>query len=85
MRDLLLEKVPPRLYLDFLEGVPPRLYWVFLEERKVPASLSLFLKREKIPALLYIGKGPEYRPFSCTYSSLTRTEMSSSHPHSNES
>jgi len=30
---------------------------------KVTASLSLFLKSEKIPALLYIGKGPEYRPF----------------------
>ncbi len=30
---------------------------------KVPASLSLFIKSEKIPALLYVGKGPEYRPF----------------------
>jgi hypothetical protein len=30
---------------------------------KVTASLSLFLKSEKIPALLYIGKGSEYRPF----------------------
>jgi hypothetical protein len=30
---------------------------------KVTASLSLFLKSEKFPALLYIGKGPEYRPF----------------------
>jgi hypothetical protein len=34
------------------------------DQRKVPASLSLFLKSEKIPALLYIGNGPEYRPFS---------------------
>ncbi len=33
------------------------------DERKVPSSLSLFLKSEKIPALLYKGKGPEYRPF----------------------
>jgi hypothetical protein len=33
------------------------------DERKVLASLSLFLKSEKIPALLYIGKGSEYRPF----------------------
>jgi hypothetical protein len=33
------------------------------DQRKVLASLSLFLKREKIPALLYIGKGSEYRPF----------------------
>ncbi len=32
------------------------------DQRKVPASLSLFLKSEKIPALLYVGKGPEYRP-----------------------
>jgi len=34
------------------------------DQRKVPASLSVFLKSEKIPALLYIGKGPEHRPFS---------------------
>jgi hypothetical protein len=27
--------------------------------RKVPASLSLFVKSEKIPALLSAGKGPE--------------------------
>jgi hypothetical protein len=27
------------------------------------SSLSLLLKSEKIPALLYLGKGPEYRPF----------------------
>jgi hypothetical protein len=27
-------------------------------------SLSLFFLNEKIPALLYIGKGPEYRPIS---------------------
>ncbi len=30
---------------------------------KVPASLSLFLKSEKFPALLYVGKGPKYNPF----------------------
>jgi hypothetical protein len=34
----------------------------FLQWKKVPASLSLFLKSEKIPFLLYLGKGPEYRP-----------------------
>jgi hypothetical protein len=34
------------------------------DQRKVPASLSLFLKSEKIPALHYLGKGPEYGPFS---------------------
>jgi hypothetical protein len=33
------------------------------DQQKVPASLSLFLKSEKDSALLYIGKGPEYRPF----------------------
>jgi len=33
------------------------------DQWKVPASLSLFLKSEKIPALLYLAKGPEYRPF----------------------
>jgi hypothetical protein len=40
--------------------VPARLYWDLL---KVSASLSLYLKSEKIPALLYLGKGLEYRPF----------------------
>jgi hypothetical protein len=30
---------------------------------KVPASLSLFLKSEKIPALLSLGQGPECKPF----------------------
>jgi hypothetical protein len=33
------------------------------DQRKVPASLSLFLKSEKIPALVCVGKGFEYRPF----------------------
>jgi hypothetical protein len=33
------------------------------DQRKVLASLSLYLKSEEIPALLYVGKGPEYRPF----------------------
>jgi hypothetical protein len=33
------------------------------DQQKVPANLSLFLQSEKIPALLYIGKGPQYRPF----------------------
>ncbi len=28
------------------------------DQQKVPANLPLFLKSEKIPALLYIGKGP---------------------------
>jgi len=36
------------------------------DQRQVPASLSLFLKSEKIPALLYVGKRPEYRPFPKT-------------------
>ncbi len=35
-------------------------------QRRVPASLSLFLKSEKIRALLYIGKGPVLRLFSYT-------------------
>jgi hypothetical protein len=30
-------------------------------EQKIPASLSLFLKSERIPVLLNEGKGPEYR------------------------
>jgi hypothetical protein len=33
------------------------------DQRNIAASLSLFLKSEKIPALLYEGKGPKYRPF----------------------
>jgi hypothetical protein len=32
------------------------------DQRKVPAGLSLFLKSEKIQAVPYGGKGPEYRP-----------------------
>jgi hypothetical protein len=32
------------------------------DPRKVPAGLSLFLKSGNIPALLYLRKGPEYRP-----------------------
>ncbi len=36
------------------------------DQRKAPASLPLFLKSEKIPALLSVGKGLEYRPFSYT-------------------
>ncbi len=33
------------------------------DQRKVPPSLSLFLKNEKISAFLYLWKGPEYRPY----------------------
>jgi len=33
------------------------------DQRKVPASVSLRLKSEKIPTLLYLGKGHEYRSF----------------------
>ncbi len=32
------------------------------DQWKVPASLSLFLKSENIPALLYLRKGPVHRP-----------------------
>jgi len=42
--------------------VPVRIYWDLSDQRKVPASLSLFLKSEKIPALLYIRKGPSTGP-----------------------
>jgi len=40
-RDLLLWKVPARLY------------WDLYDQWKVPAGLSVFLKTEKIPTLLY--------------------------------
>jgi hypothetical protein len=46
--------------------VPARLYWDLLTSWRyqLPTSLrSLFLKSERIPALLYVGKGPEYKPF----------------------
>jgi hypothetical protein len=33
------------------------------DQWKVLANLSPFLKSEKIPALLYLGKGPAYKPF----------------------
>jgi len=33
------------------------------DQRNVPASVSLFLKSEKISALLYVGKGLEDTPF----------------------
>jgi hypothetical protein len=55
--------------LDFSFGfflyLPEETWQAVLEssdQRKVPDSLSLFLKSEKIPALLYV-EGPEYRPF----------------------
>jgi hypothetical protein len=41
---------------------------------KVPASLSLFLKSEKIPALLYIGRGRMYRPF-CDLRSVPEAQI----------
>jgi hypothetical protein len=49
--------------------VPARLYWILLtSERCQPASLSLFLKRENIPAQLYFKKGPEYiQAFCCDF------------------
>ncbi len=40
--------------------VRARLYWDVLTQWKVSASLSLFLKSEKISARLYEGKGPGY-------------------------
>jgi hypothetical protein len=36
-------------------------------QRNIPASLSLFPKSEKIPAMLYIGKGRVFKPFSYTF------------------
>jgi hypothetical protein len=35
----------------------------YSDQRKVLASLTLYQKKEKIPDLLYIRKGPKYRPF----------------------
>jgi hypothetical protein len=45
-----------------------------LQQWKVPASLSLFLKSEKIPALLCIGRGPTYRPF-CDLRSVPEAQI----------
>ncbi len=41
---------------------------------KAPASLSLFVKSEKIPALLYIGRGPTNRPF-CDLRSVPEAQI----------
>jgi hypothetical protein len=60
--------------------VPARLYWDVLTSGQVPAGLSLFLKTEKTPALLYAGKGPEYRPFmisTCSFGLLASTYLTS--------
>jgi hypothetical protein len=49
-----------------VEGTPARLHWDLLTSVRYHqlVSLSLFLKSEKISALLYfVGKGPKYRPF----------------------
>jgi hypothetical protein len=43
--------------------VPARLHWDLLTRRRYQPGLSPSLKSEKILALLYIGKGPENRPF----------------------
>jgi hypothetical protein len=43
--------------------VPARLYWDLLTNERYQPACHYFLKSEKIPALLYKGKGPEYRPF----------------------
>jgi hypothetical protein len=64
-RDLLLWKVPAR---QAVLGSS--------DQRKVPAGLSVFLKAEKIPTLLYVRKGPEYRLFS--YTNCTSNDNKSS-------
>ncbi len=48
-------------FFDQIEGTSQTVLG-FFDQMKVPARLSLFLKREKIPGF-YVGKGPEYRPF----------------------
>jgi hypothetical protein len=44
-----------------------QLFWdLRISRRYQPACLSLFLKSEKTPTLLDVGKGPVLRPFSYT-------------------
>jgi hypothetical protein len=44
-----------------VEGTSQAVLGSCRQRKKVPASLSLFLKSAKIPALLYVGQGPAYR------------------------
>jgi len=64
---LLVRKVLPRFFLCIFSSLTCLKKRIFSKRDllgwKVPASLSLFLKNEKIPALKDLGKGPEYRPF----------------------
>ncbi len=50
-----------------VEGTTSEAVLGLFKQRKVPVSVSLFLESEKIPALLYVGKGPEYRPALLLY------------------
>jgi hypothetical protein len=43
-------------------NVPARLYKDLLTSERYQLACHYFLKSEEIPALLYVGKGPEYRP-----------------------
>jgi len=45
-----------------MEGTSQAVLGPFAQQN-VPASLPVFLKSEKIPALLDLRKEPEYRPF----------------------
>jgi hypothetical protein len=59
-----LKKKPVFSKRDLLSWkVPARLYWDLLTSGRYQPACHYFLKSEKVPALLYIGKGPEYRPF----------------------
>jgi hypothetical protein len=46
--------------------VPAGLYWDLLTSGRYQPPCHYFLKSEKILVLLYVGKGPEYWPFSYT-------------------
>jgi hypothetical protein len=70
----LYKNTPKKRWIQLHKSLPGFLFRIFsslicskkpvfskgdLLQWKVPASLSLFLKCEKIPALLYLEKGPE--------------------------
>jgi hypothetical protein len=68
-----LHKALPGIFLSIFSSLtclpkkPVFSKWDLLQWKAL-ASLSLFLKSEKIPALLCVGKGPEYRHLPLIFS-----------------
>jgi hypothetical protein len=58
---LLVRKALPRFFLCIFSSLTCLKKRVF--SKRDLLRWKVFLKSEKIPALLYLGKGPEYKPF----------------------